>query len=302
MTTLPQNIESAYQVCHSIALAHYENFPVASSLLPRKLRRPISAIYAFARTADDYADEGEISNEQRLTALQTYLEKLEFMLSGKIPDDPVFIALSDTISNFQLTSNHFTDLLDAFRQDVSKTRYANFDEVLSYCRRSANPVGRLLLQLVKIDAPKSLQYSDSICTALQLINFYQDIGQDYDENDRIYIAENEMRAANISEQHFANRLNDVAFKDFMTAQICRADTMLISGYPLCSQIGGRLGLELKLTIHAAHLVAEKMLIANNVFKRPRLDRLDWPKLILRVLFNIKPKALKDCSESVRVSS
>ena len=302
MTTLPHNIESAYQVCHDISLRHYENFPVASNLLPRNLRRPISAIYAFARTADDYADEGDIDNQQRISALQNYLEKFQSMLAGEIPDDPVFVALSDTISNFQLSTNLFTDLLDAFRQDVCKTRYANFEEVLSYCSRSANPVGRLLLQLVKINDSQSLQHSDSVCTALQLINFYQDIGQDYDENDRIYLAQDEMQTANISEQHLAKRLNDASFKHFMTMQICRADSMLISGYPLCSKISGRLGLELKLTIHAAHLVAEKILTENDSFKRPRLDKRDWPKLLLKMLFNVTPKALKDCSESARVPS
>ncbi|MCK4743749.1 MAG: squalene synthase HpnC [Sulfuriflexus sp.] len=302
MTTVPQNIESAYQVCHETALAHYENFPVASNLLPKHLRRPISAIYAFARTADDYADEGDMDDEQRIAALQSYLEKLESILSGKNASDPVFIALSDTISNFQLSAELFTDLLDAFRQDVHKTRYANFDEVLSYCRRSANPVGRLLLELVKINDSQSLQQSDLVCTALQLINFYQDIGQDYDESNRIYLAQDEMQVANISEQHLAKRLSDTSFKHFMTMQICRADNMLISGYPLCSKIGGRLGLELKLTIHAAHLVAEKMLTENDVFQRPRLNKRDWPKLILRTLFNIKPKALKDCGESAKVPS
>lgn len=301
MATLPQNIDDAYQVCNNIALTHYENFPVASSLLPKDLRRPISAIYAFARTADDYADEGEIEKELRLIALQAYLKKFESMLSGKASNDPVFIALCDSISNFNLSAKYFTDLLDAFCQDVRKNRYANFAEVLSYCSRSANPVGRLLLQLVKIDEPGALQHSDSVCTALQLINFYQDIGQDYDENDRIYLAEDEMQAACIDEQYLAKRLTDTTFKSFMTSQICRADNMLISGYPLCSKIGGRLGLELKLTIHAAHRVAEKMLIRNDAFQRPRLDKFDWPQLIFRTLLNIKPKALKDCSGSARVS-
>lgn len=294
MTTLPQNIRSAYQVCQDIALSHYENFPVASRLLPSNLRQPISAIYAFARTADDLADEGEMEIEQRLSALQEYQQRFESMLSGEAIDDPVFIALSDSISGFALSAHHFTDLLDAFRQDVTKIRYADFAEVLSYCSRSANPIGRLLLQLVKIDDPQAIQYSDSVCTALQLINFYQDIGQDYAENNRIYLAEDEMHAAGVGESQLNTQQSSPQFKEFMTRQICRADNMLISGYPLCHAIGGKLGLELRMTIHAAHLVAEKMLLENDVFCRPRLHKRDWPKLIGRTLFNIKPKALMHC--------
>jgi len=294
VTTVPQNIDSAYKVCNEIALSHYENFPVASHFLPKNLRQPISAIYAFARTADDLADEGDATTEQRLIDLDKYLENFKQMMSGNTLNDPVFIALSDTISKFDLSTNYFTDLLDAFRQDVHKTRYADFNEVLSYCSRSANPVGRLLLQLVKIDDALSLQQSDSICTALQLINFYQDIGQDYDENNRIYLAADEMLIANIDEALLADKKSTPPFKAFMVSQICRADTMLISGYPLCKTIGGRLGLELKMTIHAAHLIVARMLAENDVFCRPRLQSLDWPRIIYLTAFNIRPKILKHC--------
>jgi len=294
LTTLPQNIESAYKVCEDIALSHYENFPVASSLLPRQLRQPISAIYAFARTADDIADEGEADAEQRLKELNDYSQKFQAMLQGETTNDPVFIALSNTIEQFNLSSESFTDLLDAFCQDVHKKRYADFSEVLEYCRRSANPVGRLLLQLVRIESPAAQKYSDSVCSALQLINFYQDISQDYDENNRIYLAQDEMHVANINEIQLAKRQNSAEFTQFMCQQICRADNMLISGYPLCRIIGGRLGLELKMTIHAAHLVAKKMLAGTDAFCRPRLNKRDWPILAFKTLFNITPKALKDC--------
>jgi len=294
VTTVPQNIETAYKICEGIALSHYENFPVASHLLPNYLQRPISTIYAFARTADDLADEGEMKSAQRLDALDNYLKKFESMLAGTHIADPIFIALFDTITTFNLSPRHFTDLLDAFRQDVIKNRFADFNEVLSYCSRSANPVGRLLLQLVKIDSTKAKAYSDAICTALQLINFYQDIGQDYDENNRIYLAEDEMQKANITELQLAKRHSSTELTLFMNAQIYRADNMLISGYPLCNIIGGRLGLELKMTIHAAHLVAQKMLSNDNVFTRPRLTKFDWPRLIFNTLLGIKPKPLKDC--------
>jgi len=301
LTTVPQNTDSAYQVCQEIAISHYENFPVASRFLPTELRKPISSIYAFARTADDFADEGDMTDEQRLAALDEYQKKFEDIFTKSHSNDPVFIALSDTILNFRLSARHFTDLLGAFRQDVTKIRYANFNEVLSYCACSANPVGRLLLELVEINNSLAHQQSDAVCTALQLINFYQDIGQDYDENNRIYLAIDEMQAANITEEQLSQRQTTHEFKAFMTQQICRADNMLISGYPLCRSIGGRLGLELRMTIHAAHCIAKKMLTESDVFNRPRLNKLDWLVLIGKAIFNFKPKALNDCDQSARVS-
>ena len=291
MTTVTQNIDSAYKACANIVQRHYENFPVASVLLPKKLRKPISAIYSFARTADDLADEGELEAPQRLVALEQYVQSFNDIFSGAETSDPVLIALADTIKSFSLSPELFTDLISAFKQDITKTRYANFDEVLDYCQRSANPVGRLLLQLVNKDHPQARQYSDSVCTALQLINFYQDIGQDYDENNRIYLAEDEMNTENIDEKHFSQRINDERFRCFMHQQITRADNMLISGYPLCRHIGGRLGMELKMTVHAAHTVAIKMLTTNDCFQRPRLSKTDWPVILFMSLFDITPKAM-----------
>ena len=278
-------------VCANIVKKHYENFPVASVLLPKKLRKPISAIYAFARTADDLADEGDLPAEARLAALNDYQDAFKQILAGKQSTDPVLLALADTINTFELTPTLFTDLLSAFKQDITKTRYKNFTEVLDYCSRSANPVGRLLLQLVNKDQQTARELSDAVCTALQLINFYQDIGQDYDENNRIYLAEDEMRAANIKKKHLSQHLTDKSFKSFMNQQVKRADNMLIAGYPLCRHIGGRLGMELKMTIHAAHTVATKMLTTKDCFTRPRLSKTDLPVILFMSLFDIKPKAM-----------
>jgi len=278
-------------ICAEIVRQHYENFPVASILLPKQLRKPISAIYSFARTADDLADEGELDAAARLNALAQYEKQFNHMLTGKNNDDPVLIALAHSITCFELTPSLFTDLISAFTQDITKKRYQNFNEVLDYCRRSANPVGRLLLQLVNKDNPHMQQLSDAVCTALQLINFYQDIGQDFDENNRIYLAADEMKASDISEEHLARRISDEKFKIFMNQQIMRAASMLSSGYPLGHQIGGRLGLELKMTIHAANRVAEKMLRERNCFTRPRLSKADWPMILFKSLFNITPKTL-----------
>ena len=293
MTTLPQNIESAYTACADIVQQHYENFPVASILLPKKLRKPISAIYSFARTADDIADEGDLAPAQRLEMLDQYLGDFENMLKGEQTNDQVFIALADTVNRFSLSPKLFTDLISAFKQDITKKRYQDFEDVLDYCSRSANPVGRLLLQLVSKENPQATQFSDAVCTALQLINFYQDIGQDYDENNRIYLAENEMKSAGINEEYLANRINDKKFKSFIQQQIIRADNMLISGHPLCCHIGGRLGLELNMTIHAAHLVATRLFTTNDCFTRPRLSKADWPVILLKSLFNAPPKAISD---------
>lgn len=293
MTTLPEKIESAYTHCANIVRQHYENFPVASILLPSRLRKPISAIYSFARTADDLADEGDLESSARLHALEQYEQSFKNCLAGKDNEDLVLIALLDSITTFNLDSKLLADLISAFKQDITKTRYRNFEEVRDYCSRSANPVGRLLLQLVDKDQPHARELSDSVCTALQLINFYQDIGQDFDENNRIYLAQDEMSASNIDETYLANRINDEKFQFFMNQQLIRADEMLISGYPLCRHIGGRLGIELKMTIHAAHIVANKMLLEKNCFIRPRLSKIDWPMILFRSLFDITPTAMSN---------
>ena len=179
MTTDSQR-QDAYRYCRQLAQSHYENFPVASLLLPKALRQPISVIYAFARNADDIADEGHYSASHRLAQLDHYEQQLiAASQQAYHGDDPVFIALQDVMRRFQLPSQLFSDLLTAFRQDVEKDHYQNYTDLLNYCQYSANPVGRLLLHLNDQAQPYWLQQSDAICTALQLINIYQDIQQDY---------------------------------------------------------------------------------------------------------------------------
>jgi len=273
----------AYKYCQDTARRHYENFPVASWLLPTRLRKPISAIYAFARTADDFADEGDKPAAERLALLDSYTQKLRTMGTQADSDDPVFIALSDSCVQFNLDTGLLNDLLTAFKQDVSKKRYTSYPEVLEYCRYSANPVGRLLLQLVNKDSEQNRIYSDAICTALQLINFHQDIRQDFIENDRVYLALDEMQQSGIHEQDIFTDTPTDRVATFMHEQVTRADQMLLSGFPLCGIIGGRLGLELRFTVLGAHRVAEKMLKTNNVFARPRLSLYDWLITGLRVL-------------------
>lgn len=280
-------IDAAYEHCLRITRGHYENFPVASRLLPRHLQRPISVIYAFARNADDFADEGDLPEAQRLALLDDYVAKLNTIHDQRPLDDPVFIALQDVIHHYSLPLELFHDLLSAFRQDVTKRRYADFAEVLDYCRRSANPVGRLVLHLFKEASDENLRDSDAICTALQLINFWQDLSQDKDENDRIYLPQDEMTRHGVTDQQLAEKRNDPALKNLMNLQILRSEQLLLSGAGLGRRLRGRLGLEIRATIHGGLSILNAMKRRDNPFIRPRLRRFDWLRILWRAFFPTK---------------
>lgn len=282
---MPDSVQEAYRYCICLATQHYENFPVASWLLPARLRAPIAAIYAFARLADDYADEGDLDTVTRINKLAECDQRLQELALGIVPDDPVYIALNDAIQRFELPVPLFHDLVSAFRQDVTTHRYANFADIMDYCRRSANPVGRLLLQLADVASNDNCRLSDKVCSGLQLINFYQDISQDYRENNRIYLPLDEMQAAGISARHIAQQTSDPALRNFMTQQYQRAARMLCEGMPLTKQLGFRLGLEIRATIHGGLRVVERLMQAENVFARPRLGKADWILVLTRTLFN-----------------
>ncbi|MCW8919367.1 MAG: squalene synthase HpnC [Gammaproteobacteria bacterium] len=278
------NLKSAYRHCERLARSHYENFPVASWLLPRRLRRPVAVIYAFARSADDFADEGHYSSAHRLALLNGYSAKLQQLEHGEVADDPLFIALADVITRHQLPLSLFYDLLSAFAQDVTKKRYADFDEVLDYCRRSANPVGRLLLHLSGNASEENLQLSDKICSALQLINFYQDLLQDFEENERIYLPEEEMRRYGVGCEHFAVRSNEREMVALFRLQIERARQMMEQGRPLGRRLKGRFGLEIRLIIEGGLAMIERLeQCAEAPFSRPRLRKRDWLRAIWRAL-------------------
>lgn len=280
----PPHLESAYRYCEQLAHSHYENFPVASWLLPANLRRPISVIYAFARTADDFADEGKRSEFERLTLLDSYRSELDKMALGQSSNNPIFIALGDVVTKHKLPPQLFFDLLSAFSQDVTQRRYANFAELLDYCRRSANPVGRLLLHLSNNDSEKNLQHSDDICSALQLINFYQDMAQDFDENDRIYIPEDELQHFGVDESFFAHRSSEAEMRKLFQFQVARAKTMMLRGRPLGGHLKGRFGLEIRFIIEGGLAVIRRLEdCAEQPFTRPRLRRRDWLLALLRAL-------------------
>lgn len=278
------SIDEAYRHCEQLAHSHYENFPVASWLLPRALRRPIAVIYAFARTADDFADEGDRSEAERLTLLGDYSDKLQRIERGEYSEDRVFIALADVISQHKLPLSLFHDLLSAFAQDVTQKRYKDFPQLLDYCRRSANPVGRLLLHLSDNASEKNLQLSDNICSALQLINFYQDLAQDFDENARIYIPQDELNKYDISERHFAARSTEPAMVELFRFQLRRARDMMENGAPLGRRLSGRFALEIRFIIEGGMAVLERLeQCSNTPFSRPRLRKRDGVRALWRAL-------------------
>jgi squalene synthase HpnC len=283
-----QQVQQAYEHCMQQVRRHYENFPVASLLLPKHLRRPISAIYAFARNADDFADEGDWDEQTRLARLNAYSNNLD-NLENTTLDDPVFIALADTISKHQLPVGLFHDLLHAFKQDVVKKRYDNFEQVLDYCRHSANPIGRLLLYLVRENSADNLRLSDSVCSALQLINFLQDIEQDYVENNRIYLPRDEMQRFGVNEDHIINKRCDDALQQLLNLQVERAGNMLCDGAVLGNNIGGRFGLQLRAMIHGGFKIVHYLkLRQGDCFARPRLAKSDWLLLGWNALWRITP--------------
>ncbi len=279
------DIANAYQHCASLARRHYENFPVASHWLPRKLRKPITAIYAFARTADDWADEGDWSNEQRLAALNAMEQSLQHITDhGEAGGtDPLFIALADSITRFTLPLKPLQDLLSAFRQDVEQKEYENFGAVMDYCRRSANPVGRLYLHLLQADSPRNIGYADAICSALQLINFLQDFHQDYLENRRIYFPRDEMLRFGVDAHLLEHRNHDPRLRRLIQFQCQRAWQLLQAGAPLGSLLKGRAGFEIRLIILGGHRILRQLQEQEDPFSRPRLkpsDRLSmlWGSL------------------------
>ncbi len=273
-------LENAYAECLQMAQSHYENFPVASRLLPKQLRRPIAVIYAFARRADDFADEGELSDDERITALTDFGNKLDLIEQEKTVDDSLitdttFIALADVIQQHDLPISLFHDLLTAFKMDVSKERYANFGEVMEYCRYSANPVGRLLLHLNNAASPKNLGYSDAVCSALQLTNFLQDISQDLEESNRIYLPQDEMVQFGVTEEDIRNKLTNPATRKLIEFQIRRTVKLMQAGAPLGKVLKGRMGLELRMTIMGGSRILYKLNQQyDDVFSRPRLSKWD----------------------------
>lgn len=268
----------------ALSVGHYENFPVASMLLPGNLRAPVSSIYRFARTADDIADEGVMTRAERLEGLEAYRHELRRLESGQPALSALFADLASVIRDHQLPFVPFYDLLDAFSQDVVKSRYADFAEVMHYCRRSADPVGRLMLHLYRAADPDNITQSDAICSALQLINFWQDVAIDY-RKDRVYLPQDELLRFGVDEAHIAGGHADERWRELMAFQVDRARALLQSGAPLATRLRGRIGLELKMIVQGGLRITDKLAaVRYDGFRhRPILKPLDWPLMLARAL-------------------
>ena len=263
---------------------HYENFPVASILLPKAVRRPTEVIYAFARSADDLADEGDAAPKERLAALDAYLAELDRVERGEAPQTPLFARVAGTVASHRLPLQPFRDLISAFKQDVTVTRYETFDDLLDYCRRSANPVGRLMLHLFDRANPHNLARSDAICTALQLINFWQDVAIDWQKG-RIYLPLADLRRYRVSEAQIAAGHWTPAWAALIDFEIDRARNLMLQGGDLARDLPGRFGWEIRFTVLGGLRILEKLRrVRGNVFtRRPVLKAADWPMLGLRAL-------------------
>ena len=275
--------------------AHYENFPVASILLPPAMRPHIAAVYAFARTADDFADEGQLSPARRLDLLEGWRERLHDAARGDCAIRPprsgepadtesLFRQLAATIRLRVLPVELFDDLLSAFRQDVTVSRYATWPEVMDYCRRSANPVGRLVLGVAGVRDPETQRASDAVCTALQLANFWQDLGRDY-RNGRIYVPAEEMARHGASETELAAASMSPAWRATVRACVERTHTLFASGRTVADRVRGRLRWELRATWHGGVRILEKIAGQDydTLHRRPTLTRADVPIIALKAL-------------------
>lgn len=267
-----------------MSVNHYENFPVASLLCPAPLRAPIRAIYRYARTADDLADEGSATAAQRLSDLAAYRADLEAVVRGDKPQDPRwrddFEQLGVVVREFELSVPLLRDLLSAFEQDVHRTRYASRHELLDYCRRSANPVGRLLLHLHGITDERSLVQSDAICTALQLANFCQDVRIDAAKG-RVYVPHADLARYKLDADAVLQRLDTLPFRSALRDVAGWACALMRFGAPLALRVPGRAGWELRLVVQGGLRILEKLERRGFDTQRPTLGVVDFPVLAWR---------------------
>jgi len=277
------SLGEAYGVCQSLASSHYENFPVASRLIDPAVRSAVAVVYAFARVADDFADEPGLAPAERLDRLSRWRARLAACASGN-DRHPVFWALSDVLHKHGVPLKPFDDLITAFEMDVRKNRFADFDEVLTYCRHSANPVGELVLRLHGQWDPQKGTWSDAICTALQLTNFWQDITVD-STKDRIYIPQDDIARFGCTEKEVLSGPMTPGLKALMKHQVDRTWGLFNEGRFLCGSLSGRLQKEIRLVWLGGTRILEKIGAQDHDvwLKRPALSRLDWLLLIGRLM-------------------
>lgn len=272
-----------------MAVDHYENFPVASLLLPRRLRSPVTHIYRFARAADDIADEGSATDEQRVASLEAFRTELHRIGAepGTMPAAApelayIFTPLAQTIAQHQLPITPFFDLLSAFEQDITVKRYDDYATLLDYCSRSANPVGRLMLHLYQAATAENLSQADAICTGLQLVNFWQDVRIDW-RKQRIYLPREDLTHHHVTEEDIGACRLTPQWRNLMAFQVERTRALLHSGAPLARRLPGRIGLELRLVVQGGLRILERIEHSGyDVFmNRPVLGMKDWAIMLWR---------------------
>jgi hydroxysqualene synthase len=270
-----------------VSVDHYENFPVASVLCPPALRPAVVAIYHFARTADDIADEGDATDAVRLADLAAFRGELRAAFAGHTTGarwPQVFGPLAQRLAEFQLPSAPLHDLLDAFEQDVRNPPYADRGALLNYCCRSANPIGRLLLHLYGIGDATALRQSDAVCSALQLINFWQDLRVDGPRG-RCYVPDDELAVHGVTRHELANCIDSQAARALVKSLCDWAQGLMLEGAPLALKVPGRAGWELRLVVQGGLRIVEKIRLMNHAVlsRRPSLSAWDTPLLLWRAL-------------------
>jgi phytoene synthase len=273
------NLKAAYAECRRVASRHYENFPTASYLVPRDKRDALAAVYAFARYADDVADEPGVEN--RLEKLAEWRAQLDACYTGKT-DHPVFLALRDSADRFQLSRENFENLLGAFESDVRVNRHADFASLLAYCTCSANPVGRLVLELFGYRDPRLFELSDCICTALQLTNFWQDVAIDL-ARDRIYLPQDDMARFGYTLDDLRAGNSGARWQELLAFEIARTRELFERGKILPEEVQPRLRTQLRLTwLGGTEILAKIEAVSYDVFhRRPSLGKWDFLRLYWR---------------------
>lgn len=263
---------------------HYENFPVASILMPRRLVPAVETIYAFARGADDIADEGVATPAERLAGLAEYEAALDDIAAGRVPARALFARLAEVVAQHRLPLQPLRDLLSAFRQDVVTTRYADYPLLLDYCRRSANSVGRLMLALYGLGGERDLADADAICTALQLINFWQDVAIDIGKG-RIYLPQEDLARFGVPEHAVEAGADTPAWRALMAFEVARARALMLAGAPLATRLPGRIGWELRFVVQGGLRILEgiERVDYDVARRRPTIGKRDYLVMLGRAL-------------------
>jgi len=279
MSAGESELRAAYAECRRLASRHYENFPTASYLVPRDKRDALAAVYAFARYADDVADEPGVEN--RLEKLADWRARLDSSYAGKF-DHPVFLALHASAERFQLSRENFENLLRAFESDVVVNRHPDFASLLAYCTCSANPVGRLVLELFGYHDPHLFKLSDSICTALQLTNFWQDVAIDF-SRDRIYLPQEDMARFHYTLDDLRAGCSDARWQELLAFEIARTRELFELGRGLPEEVHPRLRTQLRLTwLGGTEILSKIEAVSYDVFRRrPSLSKWDFLRLYWR---------------------